>query len=187
MSGWGDPEHGECLTRAAADGPRIAAPRRARGAPEERAETTPLERFALAALAPSRHAELARRLDASRTAFSDRLGEFFEALPDIVEEERELLADAVAERVSESVGVATAHVRRAAMWMAVAHKPYLTTREAAIYCLGADPARTARRHPATYGIDRRCRSSTRPRRCSAGPPLRAGNETTTGCGFADTH
>jgi hypothetical protein len=49
-------------------------------------------------------------------------------------EERELLADAVAERVSESVRVAAADVRRAAMWMAVAHKPYLTTREAAIYC-----------------------------------------------------
>jgi hypothetical protein len=65
-----------------------------------------------------------QRPDASLVAYSDPLDEFFEALPAILEEERELLADAVADRVSESVKVAAADVRRAAMWMAVAHKPY---------------------------------------------------------------
>ena len=85
MSGWVDTEHDESRTQEASQGPRIATPERAGGVPDACAETTPVDRFALAALAPSRHAELARQLDGSRAAVWDRLGEFFEALPAIVE------------------------------------------------------------------------------------------------------
>jgi hypothetical protein len=81
-------------------------------------------RFALTAFAPSPHAALAARIDAGRIKVSETLDRLISALLAIVERERELLADAVAERMVEPPSRLVSTVPRR----------FLTTAEAAVYC-----------------------------------------------------
>jgi hypothetical protein len=76
---------------------------RAMGAPVANATATPIERFGFEMIAPSRHAALAARIDAGRIKFGENMNRLIAALPAIVERERELLADAVAARVTERI------------------------------------------------------------------------------------
>jgi hypothetical protein len=68
------------------------------------------ERFGADMLAPSRYAKLARRLRADQVAVSEGIRALVEALPRVVERERQLLADAVAERVAERLTAAPSSV-----------------------------------------------------------------------------